>query len=438
MSFRQLFRAVDIAPLALFRIFFGLLLFLETVGAIFTGWITTNLVEPQFTFSHIGFEWLQPLPGDGMYYYYALMGLLGLSVMAGYRYRLSLGLFTILWTAAYLMQKESYNNHYYLLILVCVIMWFLPAASFASADAKRNPNIRSERMPQWCALVMILQVAIVYFFAVVSKLYPGWLDGTFIRLMLEGSEYYYKAEALFSQHAFHLFLAYAGIIFDLLVVPLLLWKRTRTFAFVASLIFHLFNAIFLQIGIFPFFALSFAVFFYPAASIRKWFFRKEPEWTDPMEEIYDSKSILIYFFAPYFALQLALPLRHFFIPGDVLWTEEGHRLSWRMMLRQRTGSVRYTVVDRETGQREQYDLGSRLTPKQMGFVQTKPDGIWQMAQRIKSEYKRAGKQVSVYVAASCAVNDDEQRTFVDPAADLAVEPWNYFGHSPWILLYPAD
>ncbi|WP_316930169.1 HTTM domain-containing protein [Leeuwenhoekiella sp. MAR_2009_132] len=36
-------------------------------------------------------------------------------------------------------------------------------------------------------------------------------------------------------------------------------------------------------------------------------------------------------------MQLELPLRHWIIKDDVLWTEEGHRLSWRMMLRSKGG-----------------------------------------------------------------------------------------------------
>lgn len=84
-----LYSRIDNSPLVVFRICFGLLLSLETFGAIATGWVRRNLVEPEFTFSFIGFEWLQPLPHPWMYVYFAVMGLLGLAVMAGYRYRLA-------------------------------------------------------------------------------------------------------------------------------------------------------------------------------------------------------------------------------------------------------------------------------------------------------------------------------------------------------------
>jgi len=141
-----LFKRIDNSALIVFRIFFGLLIFLEAWGAIATGWVKRTLIDPQFTFSFIGFEWLQPLPGNWMYVYYIVMGIFGFMVMIGYRYRLSILMYTLMWTITYFMQKSSYNNHYYLLILLCLIMSILPAHRYASLDAKRNPSIRSISM----------------------------------------------------------------------------------------------------------------------------------------------------------------------------------------------------------------------------------------------------------------------------------------------------
>ena len=142
-----LFKQIDNSPLIVFRIIFGLLCFLESVGAIFTGWVKRTLIDPEFTFTFIGFEWLQPLPGYGMYAYYILMGIFGLFIMLGYKYRFSTIMFTIMWLITYLMQKSSYNNHYYLLLLLRAIMAILPAHKYASIDAKNNPNLKMISMP---------------------------------------------------------------------------------------------------------------------------------------------------------------------------------------------------------------------------------------------------------------------------------------------------
>ena len=122
---------------------------------------------------------------------------------------------------------------------------------------------------------MILQVAIVYFFATVSKFYPDWLNGTFTGNLFTDLKDFPVLGSLFVKREFHLFIAYAGILFDALVIPAFLFRKTRNWALLASLIFHLFNAITLQIGIFPFFALSFVVFFYPPETLRKFFFKKK-------------------------------------------------------------------------------------------------------------------------------------------------------------------
>lgn len=432
---KKIFQPIDNAPLIVFRMFFGFLLAAETFGAILTGWVKENFINPEFTFSHIGMEWLQPLPGMGMYAYFSVMGILGLMVMIGYRYRLSLSLFTALWTLTYWMQKTSYNNHYYMLILVCFIMIFLPANRYASADVRRNPKIKRISMPKWCSLVMIVQIAIVYLFATVSKFYPDWLDGTFTKNLLAHKASSPFIQEIFNQKWFYLFIAYSGIAFDMFIVPMLLWKRTRTLAFIASLIFHLFNAVTLQIGIFPFFALSFALFFYPPEQMRKIFLRKKPAVGNDMVVIKENSSVLLYVFLPYFIVQLALPVRHWFIKGDVLWTEEGHRLSWRMMLRSRSGNTNFKIIDKKTGVQIPYNVQSKLTEKQYKTVSDKPDAIWQFAQRIKQEFAEKGIDVSIYVDSYVSINGKPTQQFIDPTVDLGSADWNYYFHNDWILLY---
>jgi len=431
---KRLFREIDNAPLVIFRIFLGFLLACETFGAILTGWVKSNLVDVKFTFSHIGMEWLQPLPGNGMYYYFAVMGVLGLMVMIGFKYRLSIGLFTILWAGAYFMQKTSYNNHYYLLLLVCFIMLFLPAHRYASVDAERDPSIRKLTMPAWCSWIMIAQVSIVYFYATVAKFYPGWLNGSFTHDLLERSVTDPGLKAFMTQKWFYLFIAYAGIAFDMLVVPLLLYKRTRTAALVASVVFHIFNAITLQIGIFPFFALSFVVFFYPPEKMRELFLKKKPQ-VISYGQSDEGINILRYVMLPYLVIQLLLPLRHHFIKGDVLWTEEGHRLSWRMMLRSRAGDTDFRVVDKKNGNQLYYGVSQILTHKQNSTMETHPDMIWQMAQRIHDHYEKEGVDVAVYADTYASVNNGKFLRLIDQNADLAAAEWDHFSHCDWILLY---
>ena len=430
---RTFFSPVEVAPLAIFRIVFGILLAWHSFSALFSGWVYRNLILPRFTFSHIGMDWLQPLPGNGMYFYYAVMGISGLFIAAGFCYRFGLSIFTILWAGAYFMQKTMYNNHYYLLLLVCIIMLFLPANRNYSLDAKINPAIKTDFMPAWCRHVMILQIAIVYFFAAVAKLYPGWLDGSYVAIMLAKRSLPFWP-GFYQQQWLHYFLAYSGFLFDLLIVPMLLWKRTRLLAFLAAVLFHTFNNIHLNIGIFPFFALSFSVFFFPAETIRKIFLLNRTVCHDFVLFRYGRKS-LYWFFIPYFIVQLALPVRHYFIKGDVLWTEEGHRLSWRMMLRNRTGETKFIIRNNETGKNHTYNVSKLLTKRQIKTMKTRPDMIWQTTQKIKQEYLKKGENISIFVDSKVSINRQPQKVFIDPSVDFTKAEWNYFSHNDWILLY---
>ena len=140
------------------------------------------------TFSFIGFEWLQPLPGNGMYYYFILMGIFGMLITLGYRYRFSAFAFAVMWSGVYLMQKTSYNNHYYLLMLLAFIMGFLPAHQNLSLDAHLNPKIKKDWMYNWVRWLIIGQLFIVYTYASIAKLYADWLDFSIIEILMKGKK----------------------------------------------------------------------------------------------------------------------------------------------------------------------------------------------------------------------------------------------------------
>ncbi|NER12910.1 HTTM domain-containing protein [Leptobacterium flavescens] len=428
-----LFRPIDNAPLIVFRIIFGLLIFLESVGAIFTGWIRRTLIEPDFTFNFIGLDWLQPLPGHWMYVYYAVMGVFGLLVMIGYRYRLSLGFFTIMWTATYLMQKASYNNHYYLLIIICLIMILLPAERYASADVRRKPQIKALSMPNWCSWIIIIQLWIVYTYASVAKLYPDWLDTTVVENLMLGRKDYPIIGDFLQLKTVHYVITYTGIIFDLLIIPTLLWKPTRKLAFAASIVFHIFNSIVLQIGIFPYLSLAFTLFFFEPEKIRSIFLKKKPVAELSAVQLPLKRNLFIALGAIYFVIQIGLPLRHWVIKDDVLWTEEGHRMSWRMMLRSKSGYVNFKVVDKNTGETVIISPKNHLSRKQYRMIGTKPDVIWQFVQYLKKDFAEKGKDVSIYAMGKISVNRSPYKTLIDPEVDLAAEKWSHFRHHSWIL-----
>ena len=136
----------------------------------------------------------------------------------------------------------------------------------------------------------------------------------------------------------------------------------------------------------------------------------------------------------YFIIQLVLPIRHYFIKDSVLWTEEGHRMSWRMMLRSRAGKIKFKLVNKETKASTFVNLDDYLSSKQGRRIAAYPDFIWQFAQRLKKEYAEKGEAISVSALNSkVSINGKPYRAFIDPKVDLASEQWSHFGHHEWIL-----
>jgi len=435
-----LFKQIDNTGLVLFRIIFGLLISIEAFGAIATGWVRRVMVEPEFTFNFIGFDFLQIFIGEGMYAYFVVMGIFGILVMLGYKYRFAMLFYAIMWSGAYFMQKTSYNNHYYLMVLLCWIMAFLPASKDLSLDAKFNSGFRSNKMPQWVKWTLVLQVGIVFMYGSVAKWYPDWLNGTAPGLFLRGKQHYYIIGELLQQKWVHYIIAYFGIIFDLLIIPMLLWKKTRLLGFYLSLFFHLFNSIVFQVGIFPYMSIAFALFFFSSETLNKRFLknRNRELYTGNEIIIPKNKNILIGILSVYFIFQIGLPLRHWVIKDDVLWTEEGHRLSWRMMLRSKSGTLTIRVKDKASGETKIYDYSKNLSKKQHRSIKTKPDLMWQFAQRIKKDEKKKGNDVAVYFSSKVSVNGGPYFQFTNPEVDIAAQEWETLKHTSWLMSSPVN
>lgn len=436
--YKFLFKQIDNTCLVLFRVIFGLLISLEAFGAIATGWVRRVLVEPEFTFNFIGFDFLQELQGPGMYYYFVLMGILGVFVMLGFKYRYAMFFYALLWSGVYLMQKTSYNNHYYLMMLLCWIMVLLPANRWFSIDAKYNLKLKSPHMSQWCKWVMILQVFIVFTYGSVAKWYPDWLNASAPALFMMAKKNYWLIGDLLQQTWVHYSIAYVGIFFDLLIIPLLLWKRSRLIGFYLSVFFHLFNSIVFQVGIFPYLSIAFALFFFSPETLKMRFLQKKKLYKGSQIIIPKYKNVFIWLFGIYFLVQIGLPSRHWVIKDDVLWTEEGHRLSWRMMLRSKQGTLTILIEDKESGKRKTFKYRELLTTKQANSIKTHPDLIWQLAQRIKAIERTNDKNVAVFMKSKVSVNGGYYHDFLDPNVDISSVKWQRFKHHEWILHSPAD
>ncbi|MEO5787943.1 HTTM domain-containing protein, partial [Gelidibacter sp.] len=255
---------------------------------------------------------------------------------------------------------------------------------------------------------------------------------TVAEVLMKGKKDLWLVGEVLQQKWTHYTIAYVGILFDGLIIPLLLWKRTRKFAFFASIFFHLFNSFVFQIGIFPYLSLAFTLFFFPTKTIHKLFLKRKPFYDQDEVIVPKYHKAFVTVFIIYFIVQIGLPLRHWFFEDDVLWTEEGHRLSWRMMLRAKSGRTTFKVINAQTNLEIPIQIEDYLTLKQQRTVSTKPDVIWQFAQRLKKMFAAKGIDVKVFVNSSVRVNGGELNQFIDPDVDLGSVKWEPLKHSAWL------
>ncbi len=428
-----LFKPVDNISIVIFRMVFGCLILLECWGAIISGWVAETFVKPHFTFTFIGFGWTHFLLGKPMYAYYGVMGCLGILIALGLFYRLATVGFTLLWGLSYFMQKSHYNNHYYLVFLVSFILIGLSPHRASALDTKRKPAIQRNFCESWEVLILKVQIAVVYFFAAWAKFYPGWLRARPIAIWFAAKKHYFLIGDWLQNSYVQYAIAYGGIAFDLLFIPLLLFRKTRNLAVCLALVFHLFNSMVFQIGIFPYFALTFTLFYYPSDEVRRFFgLRAHPGL--PSTCPFSNRRLITTGVSLYLLIQIFLPLRHYLIPGYELWTAEGHRMAWRMMLRTRSGSLRIKIRNPQTGAERYADYNRDLTPRQAYRLKASPDMMWQYAQYLKE--KSGNPNLEVYLHSKLSVNGSPYFPFIEEGVDLAHAQRSYFGHSDWILPVP--
>ncbi|HEX2097994.1 MAG TPA: HTTM domain-containing protein, partial [Rubrobacteraceae bacterium] len=265
----RLFAPVDIASLVFFRIAFGVLMIWEVWRYYSYGWIQRDYIDPAYHFSYYGFGWVQPWPGIGMYVHFFVLGVLAFCIAFGLWYRVSMVFFFLGFAYVFLIDQAYYLNHFYLIILFSFLMIFVPAHRSLSEDARARPEIRSETAPAWALWVLMAQMAIVYFYAGLAKLNGDWLQGEPMRSRLASSTDLPLIGPLFTEEWMVYLFSYGGLLLDLLVVPFLLWRRTRLIAFMFALGFHLMNSQLFGIGVFPWLAIAATTLFFPPSWPRR-------------------------------------------------------------------------------------------------------------------------------------------------------------------------
>ena len=446
-SAEQLNKPIAIAPLITFRVLFGLIMLISILRFVFNGWIQSQYLAPQFFFSYYGFEWIRPPGVFGIYALFFLMAIAALGITLGAFYRISAVVFFLTFSYVELIDKTNYLNHYYFVSLVSLILVFLPANSKFSLDAWKNRVVKATHIPYWCLLVIQVQLALVYFYAGLAKLNHSWLiEALPLRIWLPPHAHLPVIGFLFEKAWLAYFFSWFGAIYDLSVPFLLFYKKTRKYAYFAVIVFHLVTWLLFPIGVFPFIMIISTLVFFSSEKhdhvLQKimLFVRRisgvDQRKFSPVATYYPKKEQWIKsLFVLFLCVQLLLPWRYLFYPGDLYWTEQGYRFSWRVMLMEKAGYAIFHIKDPQTGHKWEAYARDYLTPAQEKQMATQPDMILQYAQFLEEKYKKKGiADPEIRVEAYVTLNGQGSRPFIDPSVDLT-KVKEGFHHKSWIIPY---
>ena len=389
------FSKKSIAPLVVFRILFGMMMLISTMRFIVKGWLQELYIEPTYFFTYYGFDWVRPFDIYGMYLLYGALILSAIFITIGLFYRVAISLFFFAFTYIELIDKTNYLNHYYFISLIAFILLFLPANRSCSVDQHLGFVKRKEFVPAWNINLIKFQIGLVYFFAGLSKLNYHWLFEAqpLSNWLKHQTDLPFIGELMQYDFTAYVF-SWGGAIFDLMIPFILLNKRFRLVGYNFVILFHTLTSIMFPIGVFPFVMIVSTLMFFSSAFHEKLLFHLQKlfSWNKNKEtkkpEVYRQKTnkIHVFFIGAYIMLQVLIPLRFLIYSGDLFWTEQGYRFSWRVMLIEKAGYAQFYVHDAASGNKKLINTSEYLKPQQEKMMVTQPDMILQFAHHIRDQY----------------------------------------------------
>ena len=421
--------------LSVFRFLFGLLMSISIVRFWLKGWIKELYLNPTFHFSYSLFEWVKPI-GEYTYLLFLICFISALLVCIGLKYRLSIIVFFLSFTYIELMDKTTYLNHYYFVSLVSFLLIFLPANLSFSVDAILKKT-KFLKIPQWYVDSIKFLISIVYLYAAIAKINSDWLIEAMPLKIWISSKYHYPlvGDTLFQQEWFYYLMSWGGFLYDLFIPLLLIYSRTRLFAFVMVIIFHVLTKILFPIGMFPYIMIISAIIFFSSkthekiagslslifdkilSNIRKKkndiILDQRQEWSCPYKNV--SLYIVIFFLF----LQLIIPFRHILYPGELLWHEQGYRFSWRVMLVEKVGIANFKIVNKQDQTFFYVRNSNFLTPFQEKQMSFQPDFILEYAHYLGDYHGGIDNDnIQVFVDNYVTLNGRKSQRLVSDKIDL--------------------
>jgi len=428
----QLLRALaaptDVGALVAFRIALGTIVSVSAIRFLAYGWVDELFVQPKFFFKYWGFGWVPTLPAPWIHGVFVALAVLGACLAAGLFYRVVTVLTFVLFAYVNLCDVTNWLNHYYLVGLLLVLAAFMPLGRAWSLDARLFPKRRVQTFPAWCTWVLRFQVGVVYVNAGLAKATTDWLlHAQPLNIWLSARTSMPVIGALFDERWTAYAFSWAGFLFDTFIVVFLLWRRTRLFAYAVVIGFHAMTGMMFPIGMFPYIMSASALVFMDSdwprrlwARVRRVAARVPAALESDAADSRAFRPAYAYVLAAFCAAQVLVPLRSHLYGGNVLWHEQGMRFSWKVMAREKNGSITY-LVESPSEKRTWYVTPRRyLTDRQERELSSQPDLIVQLAHHVREDFARRGHEdVRVRVEALVSLNGRSAAPMIDPSVDVS-------------------
>lgn len=442
----RLFQPVNSFSADAFRMLFGLAMIFQFISFIKFDFIRVGILSPRFHFTYDFFDFVKPLSPAFMNLVMVLMLAGAFLITINKFYKAGILLFAISFSYLFFLDQSYYNNHFYLIILLSIILFF-----YKPVSAKDGNRL----IPQWFIRLLQFQVIVVYFYGGLAKLNHDWLvDCQPMKTLLEANAANSLFPALLKSNFVVYYLTYGGIVFDLLIGFLLLYKPVLKVAIILNIFFHLTNFFIFNlgeggdIGIFPLLMIFTNVLFIEPEKLQQLVSKylrvkaendakKQKNKNKTFSHIIDfssKKNIVLSCLACYILFQLLFPFRHFAYPGNTDWTGKAQRFSWRMKVYVKTGSVRITAKQSANDEPLEMDWKKHINQVQYAAMRDHPEMLLQFADYLKKLSVQLGfRTIILNAEVQVSMNGRPKQFVVDPSLDLLAVKRNPFKHAEWIL-----
>ncbi len=426
--------------LFVFRIVFGLIMAYDKIYYIKSRLISDGFLAPKVLFPYYGLEFIKPMSQSTMNAILLLLLISAIFIALGILFKyaccfLGLGTFYFL-----LLDKGIYNNHIYMFGMVALLLMFTNADKGYSLKSFFSKEKSNNEIEIWQLWLFRFQIVVVYFYGGLTKLNSDWLlSKAPVKAML-------SAKKINSDLLLYFF-SYGGMLFDITIGFLLLYKPTRIFAFISVLIFNITNNYFFDdIGVFPMAMIFSSILFFNPADFS--FLKNAVVYVDKKkkqknqvsemskEEIKVSKRyLLVLGLSLHVVFQLLFPLRFLLSPNDLEWTGEYSFFSWRMKSQTRAyKEFSFFIEDSKSHKKYPVKANTMINPMQIMAMSRDPRMILPFAKYLEQEgLNRNFENPKVFARIQESFNGNPPQFIVDTNLNLAAQEYKLGEKINWLL-----